>query len=424
MAKTNPFEDTMKRLQKVIKTCGTLPKDLCDIDIDDMNVLKSPKRSLFVNFPIKTKKGLQVIHGYRVQFNDALGPTKGGIRFHPEVDNDEVTALAFWMTLKNSLLDLPYGGAKGGITIDPSEFSEEELEHISREYIRQIHQFIGPRIDIPAPDVYTNPKIMGWMMDEFEKIKGEHLPGVITGKPLAIGGSQGRSYSTAMGGFYVLREAMDAYDLDPFKSTVAIQGFGNAGNNMAKILAEHGYKIVAVSDSKGGIFDPDGLNIEAVIKHKDKTRAVKDFTGAKNIGQSDILTLNVDVLIPAALENAITSENANDVKAKIILELANGPITSEADEILNKKDIVVLPDILSNAGGVTVSYYEWVQNNTGEYWEEKTVLEKLDAKMSKVFHELHDKYVKPADIDFRTAAYMKSITRVLKAEEARGRVFL
>lgn len=422
ISKTNAFQDTLNRLSGVLKTCGTLPNDLCNISEDALKVLKQPKRSLYVNFPFKSKKGLKVIKGYRVQFNDALGPTKGGLRFHPDVDPDEVNALAFWMTLKNSLLELPYGGAKGGIAINPRDFDEDELEQISREFIRQIAAFIGPKTDIPAPDVYTNPKVMGWMMDEYEKLTGRHEPGVITGKPLLIGGSQGRSYSTAMGGYFVLREAMQRYDLNPAKSKVAIQGFGNAGSNMAKIIAKEGYNVVAVSDSKGGIYDEDGLNIEAVIKHKNNTGSVQDFKGAKNVSNEELLTLDVNVLVPAALENAITKDNANDIKARLVVELANGPVTREADKILHKNDVVVLPDILANAGGVTVSYYEWVQNGIGELWDEKLVLEKLDERMTRIFSVLHDQYVKRMDIDFRTAAYMKSISRILQAEKDRGRI--
>jgi len=351
-----------------------------------------------------------------------LGPTKGGIRFHQEVDFDEVKALALWMTLKNSLLGLPYGGGKGGVTINPKEFSQEELEQISREYIRQIHKFIGPRIDIPAPDVYTNPQIMGYMMDEYEKIKKEHNPGVLTGKPLSIGGSEGRSYSTAMGGVYVLRELIKEQEINVKECSVAIHGFGNAGMNMARILDKEGYVIVAVSDSKGGIYDPNGLDVKKVIAHKQKTKSVKDFTDSKNITNEELIELDVNVLVPASLSNIITKTNVEKVKAKIIVELANGPVESDADDILFKKGVIVLPDILSNAGGVTVSYFEWMQNLSGDVWTEEEVIEKLDKKMTATYKELSEKYVKAHKISFRTAAYIKAISRVIQAEKDRGRI--
>ncbi|RLG13447.1 MAG: glutamate dehydrogenase [Candidatus Nanohalarchaeota archaeon] len=414
MNQINPYNDAIECLGEVAERYN--------IDEKDIEILKHPKKILMVNFPVHTSKGLKVISGYRVQYNDALGPTKGGLRFHPHVDIEGVKALAFWMTLKNAILDLPYGGAKGGITIDPQEFTEHDLEEISREYIRQIHLFIGPAKDIPAPDVYTNPKIMGWMMDEFGKIKGEHVPAMITGKPLSIGGSQARSYSTAMGGFFVLREALAKYKINPLQTKTAIHGFGNAGMNLAKIMDSNNMTVVAVSDSKGGIYNENGLNIESLIKHKKETRSVVDFAGAKPLTNNDILELNVDILVPAALENAITKSNAGNINAKIILELANGPITFKADKILYEKKIVVLPDILANAGGVTVSYFEWMQNLYGARWTEEEILKKLDDRMKTAFDELYDNYVSESYVDFRTAAYVYAIKKIIQAEKDRGRI--
>ena len=410
----NPYDDAMGRITEVAERYN--------IDEKDIEILKHPKKILMVNFPVHTSRGLKIISGYRVQYNDALGPTKGGLRFHPHVSITEVKALAFWMTLKNALLDLPYGGAKGGITIDPRGFTQRDLEEISREYIRQIHSFIGPAKDIPAPDVYTNPKIMGWMMDEFGKIKGEHVPAVITGKPLSIGGSQARSYSTAMGGFCVLREALAKYKINPLQTKTAIQGFGNAGMNLAKIMNSNNMTVVAVSDSKGGIYDKNGLNIKSVINHKNETGSVVNFTGAKNITNNDILELNVDIVVPAALENVITQKNVQNINAKIILELANGPITRKADKMLYEKKIIVLPDILANAGGVTVSYFEWMQNLYGARWTEEEILKKLDNRMKNAFDELYDNYVSESYVDFRTAAYAYAIKKIIQAEKDRGRI--
>ncbi len=420
MAELDPFEDAIERLLEIARTCGSMDEG-CIFTEKDMQFFRSPKRVIQVNFPVKTRNGTRVIHGYRVQFNDSLGPTKGGLRYHPKVDLSEVNALAFWMMIKNALLDLPYGGAKGGLAIDPKEFTDEELEQISREFIRQIHQFIGPNIDIPAPDMYTNPKVMGWMMDEYCKIKGEHFPGVITGKPLSIGGSQARSYSTAMGGVYVLEEAVKEYDLEP-PSHVAIQGFGNAGMHVARILREKGYKIIAVSDSKGGICNEKGFDIPALIKHKKRTGKVAGFEGAKEISNEELLEIPTDILIPAALENVITKKNAGKIKAKMICELANGPITRSADKVLNSKGTVIIPDVLFNAGGVVVSYFEWMQNLQGDRWTEEEVLKRLKARMSSAFKTLDQDYVKKSDLDLRNAAYLHAIKRLLQAERDRGRI--
>ncbi|MBN1544273.1 Glu/Leu/Phe/Val dehydrogenase [Candidatus Woesearchaeota archaeon] len=418
MEKVNPFEDTLQRLKALTRYSG---KDGVRFSPDDLRVLESPKRTLIVNFPVRFRDGsIRIINGYRVQYNDARGPTKGGIRFHPKVDIEEVKALALWMALKTAVLDLPYGGAKGGITINPKETSADDLEDVSREFIRQIHMFVGPTKDVPAPDVYTNPQVMAWMLDEFEKIKGEKLPGLITGKPVELGGSLGRDVATAQGAAYVFREAAEEYDL-PAGATVAVQGFGNAGMNIAKILSSWGYRIVALSDSKGGIYNENGFNVSEVESFKEKNGSLADFPKAQKVTNEELLLLPVQVLVPAALENQITKENAAKVRAGMVLEVANGPVTREADDILHRNDVVVLPDILSNAGGVTVSYFEWVQNNQGYYWSEQEVTEKLERKMVAAFREVHE-LVKRLDIDHRTAAYITAINRIIDAEKKRGNI--
>ncbi|MGC9122890.1 MAG: Glu/Leu/Phe/Val family dehydrogenase [Thermoplasmata archaeon] len=409
----NPFKIAQEQLDRAAKIMG--------LDPQIHQFLREPMRVLEVTIPVKMDDGTtKVFKGFRVQYNDARGPTKGGIRYHPQETLDTVKALAAWMTWKTAVVDLPYGGAKGGIICDPKNMSKGELERLSRGYIRAIAKFIGPERDIPAPDVYTTPEIMAWMMDEYSKIVGYNAPGVITGKPIEVGGSLGRGDATARGGMYVLREAAKKIKLDLSKATVAIQGFGNAGQYAHKLVTEmFGSKIVAVSDSKGGIYNPDGLKFEEVLNHKEKTGSVINFPGAKNITNAELLELNVDVLIPAALENQITEKNADNIKAKIVLELANGPTTPEADIILYKKGILDLPDFLANAGGVTVSYFEWVQNINGYYWTAEEVYEKLDKKMTKAFWdvmETQEKY----KVCPRTAAYIVSIKRVADAVKARG----
>ncbi|OYT34752.1 MAG: glutamate dehydrogenase [Candidatus Aenigmarchaeota archaeon ex4484_52] len=414
MNKINVFEDAINRLKNIAKKAN--------VKQEDVEILEHPKKTTIVNFPVKTSKGLKIFNGYRVQYNDALGPTKGGIRFHPNVDLSEVNALALWMTLKNALLDLPYGGAKGGIAIDVKKFTEMDLENVSREFIRQIHMFVGPAIDIPAPDVYTNPRIMGWMMDEYNKIKAQHIPGIITGKPLSIGGSHIREFSTALGCFYIIEEAVKKYNLDISKTKIAIQGFGNAGSHIARILFENKYNIVAVSDSKGGICNFDGLNIKNLIKHKIATGSVINFEEGKKKSNEELLELNVDLLIPSAIENVINTENADRIKAKMIFELANGPITNKAEEILEKQNTIIIPDILVNAGGVSVSYFEWKQNLQGVQWSEKKVLKKLNKRMKNAFNNIFENYVKKQNISFRDASYIYAINKILEAEKAKGRI--
>ena len=361
----------------------------------------------------------KIFKGFRSQHNDALGPHKGGIRFHPDVSRDEVKALSFWMTMKCAVVGIPLGGGKGGVIVNPKELSVVELEKLSRGYIRAIYKYIGPTQDIPAPDVYTTPQIMAWMMDEYEKLTGEHAPGVITGKPLHLGGSEGRGFATAQGGVYVLREAVKKMGMNPSETKVAIQGFGNAGSFMAKILSEDGYKIVAVTDSRGGAMNMDGLDIAAVEAHKAANKSVVGAPGTITVSNDDILELDVDVLVPAALENVITEANAVNVKAKVIIELANGPVTPEADKILHKSGVVFVPDILSNAGGVTVSYFEQVQNAMNFYWTEKEVLEKLEPIMTQAFADVWERKER-YNVDMRTAAFIRAIERVREGMLARG----
>ncbi|CAA7603390.1 Glutamate/leucine/phenylalanine/valine dehydrogenase signature [Acididesulfobacillus acetoxydans] len=384
-------------------------------------LLKEPKRTLTVLVPVKMDNGgIKVFTGYRVVHNDALGPGKGGIRFHPEVSLDEVKALATWMTFKCAVVGISYGGAKGGVMVDPKQLSRSEMERLSRAYVQAIAPLIGPEKDIPAPDVNTNPQIMSWMMDEFSIIQQHNSFGVITGKPLIIGGSAGRVPATAQGMVYVLEEAMQALKLTLEGANVVIQGYGNAGSYAAKILFDKKAKIVAVSDSQGGIYNPKGLNPFKISEHKAATGSVINYLGAKTITNAELLTLPCDVLVPSALENQITDQNAAGIKAKIIIEAANGPTTPEADRILVDKGIWVVPDILANAGGVTVSYFEWVQNNMGYYWAEEEVEKHLRRIMKEAFHRVYDLYREYPDIDMRAAAYMLAVKRVSEAMQVRG----
>ena len=408
----NPYEVFLRQLERGASVLG-LPEHVVD-------VLREPERVIEVSIPVRMDDGtVRVFKGWRSEHNTALGPAKGGIRYHWNVTKEEVIALSAWMSIKNALLDLPYGGGKGGVRVNPKQLSCGELERLSRGFIDKIYKYIGPDQDVPAPDVYTNPKIMAWMMDEYEKLVGRKSPGVITGKPLILGGSKGRKYATAIGGFFVLREALKLNETDFDGKTVAIQGFGNAGSFMGRFLYEHSAKVVAVSDSKGGIYNPKGLPIPEVIRCKKRTGTVVDFPGAENITNEELLTLDVDILVPAALEGVITEKNADRVKAKYIVELANGPVTPEADEILYGKGVFILPDILANAGGVTVSYFEWIQNRMGYYWDEEEVVEKLDKKMSRAFKEVHTA-MEEYGINSREASYTVALKRVVEALEARG----
>ncbi|MDP3766352.1 MAG: Glu/Leu/Phe/Val dehydrogenase [Nanoarchaeota archaeon] len=412
MEKDNVCINCYNQIDKVSK--------LLNLGQAELDILTIPKRILTFSYPVKLDSGdIRYFTGYRVQFNDARGPTKGGIRFHPEVNLEEIKTLAFLMTLKCAVVNLPYGGAKGGVMVEPKRFSEEELEKISRGYIREINGFIGSDVDIPAPDVNTDAKIMAWMLDEYEKLKGRHAPATITGKPIALGGSKAREFSTSMGGAYVLHELADNFDMKPKKTSVAVQGFGNVGMNIARILHEWGYKVVAVSDSKNGIFNKDGLNIKDVINHKQKTGQLSKFKNSKNISNEELLELKTDVLIPAALEDQITKKNANKIKAKLILEMANRPITPEADNILLEKNIFVMPDILANAGGVVVSYFEWVQNSQNFYWTEQLVLERLKMYMTDAVKEL-SKVCTDFKCDMRASLYINAVKKILEAERLRG----
>lgn len=408
----NPYEIVQKQIDKAAK--------LLDLPQNVVEILKRPKRVLSVNFPVRLDDGtIEIFEGYRSQHNDALGPTKGGIRFHPDVTLDEVKALSMWMTFKCAVVGLPFGGGKGGVIADPRKLSQAEKERLSRAFIEAIADFIGPDKDIPAPDVYTNPQVMGWMMDEYSKINRKYSPAVITGKPLSIGGSEGRNEATARGCVILIQEALKELCLPVENTTVAIQGFGNAGQIAAKLLDELGCKIVAISDSSGGIYDSKGLNIQEVIECKTKGPIIEYKNVEKRITNEELLELDVDVLVPAALENVITSQNAERVKAKIIAEAANGPCTPGADEILSKKGTLVIPDILANAGGVTVSYFEWVQNLANYYWSEKEVNERLHEKMVKAYEEVRD-MSKEYSVDRRTGAYMVALIKITKAMEARG----
>jgi glutamate dehydrogenase (NADP+) len=381
---------------------------------DTLERLRLPKSSLKVSIPVRMDDGsLRTFRGYRVRYDDSCGPTKGGIRFHPNVDADEVQSLAFWMTFKTAALGLPFGGGKGGVTVDPKELSTLELERLSRGYIDQIADFIGPEIDIPAPDVATNELVMGWMMDQYGTIVRRIEPAVITGKPISMGGSAGRATATSDGAFDVIATLRDDLGLED-GATVAIQGFGNAGAQLATLLADDGFKVVAVSDSRGGVHDPDGLDVAAV-----RERKASDGQVGEDISGEELLALEVDLLIPAALEDAITKHNADDVRARVVVEVANGPVTGEADEILAGRDVTVVPDILANAGGVTVSYYEWAQNRSGLRWEADDVREKLRARMVKETEAIAE-LAKDDDLDLRTAAYAHALARLDEAVVAKG----
>ncbi len=411
MPKINPFRNALRQLDKAAQ--------LMNLDPEVHARLSKPKREIHVSLPVRLDDGrLKVFEGYRVQYDNSRGPCKGGIRFHPATDINEVKALAFWMTFKCAVVNIPMGGGKGGVTVDPHQLSSRELESLSRTFVKSLANDLGPTKDIPAPDVYTNPQIMAWMMDEYCQVKGEYLPAMITGKPLAVGGSEARGYSTAQGGVSVILQLAKKLGLKK-GATVVIQGFGNAGSFMAEILQKKGYRIVAVSDSKGGIYSAQGLPVVKVREHKKKNRSVINFPGAKTITNKQLLELKCDLLVPAALENVLTKENAGKVKAGAIVELANGPTTPEADEKLAKKGIIVCPDILSNAGGVTVSYFEGVQNTMNYYWTEAEVLAKLEKIMVDNFNAVWANS-QEYHCDLRTAAYILAAGRLAEAMKLRG----
>jgi glutamate dehydrogenase (NADP+) len=413
--------DANQRLEQALKYTS--------ISDDAVETLKFPQTSLTVSIPVRMDDGaLKIFQGYRVRYDDTRGPGKGGVRYHPHVSLDEVQSLAFWMTFKCAALNLPFGGAKGGITVNPKELSRMELERLSRGYIDAIADFIGPDVDILAPDVYTNAMIMGWMMDQYSIIKRQICPAVVTGKPVSMGGSLGREAATAMGAFFVIESTLPKFDRHPSTTTVAVQGFGNAGAIIAELLFRAGYKVVAVSDSQGGIYSKNGLDIPSLRQFKDASRGVKALycdstvchTAAEDVlTNAELLTLDVDILVPAALENQITEANADAVRAKLIYEVANGPITSAADRILTDKGIYVFPDILVNAGGVTVSYFEWVQNRSGLYWTLAEINQRLKLR---IVEEAESIWLIARDlsIDLRTAAYVHALTRLGEAISAKG----
>lgn len=413
------FKNAKAQLQKALDTVE-FPQDAAEI-------LEHPKQVVEVSIPVRMHNGeLKIFTGYRVLYNSILGPGKGGIRFHPVVNKEEVQSLAFWMTFKTAVIGLPFGGGKGGVTVDPKKLNKQEVEKLSRGYIRELYDNIGPEIDIPAPDVYTNETIMGWMNDEYNKIARHKVPAMITGKPLSLGGIRGRDKATAQGAFYVIVETLK--EKQTKNMTVAIQGFGNAGYHLACMLHNEGFKIVAVSDSKGGIYAKQGLEPEKIMETK-KAKGMIDGMYCKgdvcddidhdHVSNEELLELDVDILIPAAIENQLTKDNAENIKAKYIFEVANGPTTPEADDIFEKKGIVVVPDILTNAGGVTVSYFEWVQNKTGEMWELDRVNTKLKEMMLNATKDVK-KEAEKHNVSMRTASYITALNQITEAIKAQG----
>jgi glutamate dehydrogenase (NADP+) len=421
VAESGLFADARQRLDAALR--------YVTLTDDALEYLRHPKSSLTVSIPVRMDDGsLKVFQGYRVRYDDTRGPTKGGVRYHPNVSLDEVQSLAFWMTFKCAVLDLPYGGGKGGITVDPKLLSKMELERLSRGYINAIADFIGPDVDILAPDVYTNAMIMGWMMDQYNVITRQINGAVVTGKPIAMGGSVGRDTATGMGAFWVIDALAPRLGLVPEQTTVAVQGFGNAGAVLAEALAQAGYRIVAVSDSQGGIYAPQGLDVSSIRQYKESTRSIKavycegsvcNIVEHETISNEKLLELEVDILVPAALENQITEANAARIKAKYIFEVANGPTTSAADAILEQLGITVFPDILVNAGGVTVSYFEWVQNRSGLYWSESEVERQLKQRMVAATDQLWQ-MAQQQGASMRSAGYALALQRIGEAIAAKG----
>lgn len=407
----DPFGNYLKQLEKVDK--------VLKLDKNIYQKLQKPDRVLKADLKVKLdNKKTKVFKAFRSQFNDALGPYKGGIRFHPDVSESEVKALSAWMTFKCSVVGLPLGGGKGGVIVDSHKMSEGEVERLSRAYVRAFYKNLGPTKDVPAPDVYTNSQIMSYMLDEYEKLVGEHAPGMITGKPLALGGSKGRSYSTAKGAYFVLKNLEKSLFKNLGKK-VAIEGFGNAGGQLAEMLFADGYKVIAVSDSRGAVLNEKGLDINKLSGHKKNTGSVSNFADAKNIKKEELFFVNADILVPAALENSINKEMVPNIKAKVIIEVANGPVTPEADDLLEARGATVVPDILANAGGVAVSYFEQVQNAMNYYWEEGEVMEKLE-KLMNVATDNVVKAKKEYNISMRNSAYVVAVKRVVEAIKYRG----
>lgn len=391
-----------------------------DLDENIIEILRKPRRILSVNFPVRMDNGrIMVFQGFRSQHNNALGPYKGGVRYHPNVTVDEVKALSMWMTWKCAIAGIPYGGGKGGITVDPKKLSKTELEKLSRGYFSMIAEIVAPDRDIPAPDVYTDSQVMAWFMDEYSRMVGHNAFGIVTGKPILIGGSLGRDTATARGLAFVVEAAAKKMNIDLHQATASVQGYGNAGSFSHKFLDELGAKVVAVSDSKGGIHNPKGLKFQEVEAHKKKTGTVLNFPGSETITNEEVLEADVDILVPAALENQITAKNASKIKAEIVAEAANGPTTPEADDLLFKKGTTVIPDVLANSGGVSVSYLEWVQNLQNLYWTAEEVDQRLRSIMAKAFGEVWDTTHK-YNVDMRLGAYAYAISKVSTAMKLRG----
>lgn len=421
MPTTDVFSDAIQRLDRAF--------EYARIDEEAVEKLRHPKAILQVSIPVRMDDGsLRVFEGIRVRHDDTRGPTKGGIRYHPSVSLDEVKALAFWMTCKCAVVGIPYGGAKGGVIVQPKELSRLELERLSRGFIRQIADFIGPDTDIPAPDVYTNAMVMGWMMDEYSKIHRKHIPAVITGKPIPLGGSLGRDDATGRGGYYCVKQVEKHRGWTPSKVRVAVQGFGNVGQSVARLLHADGYRVVAVSDSHGGIYRPEGFDVPSLIRTKNEARELRavychgalcETVEAATVTNEELLELDCDLLVPAALENQITAENVDRIRAPVIVEMANGPTTSRADAALAERGVLVVPDILANAGGVTVSYFEWTQNRQGYYWTVDQVHRRLHEIMAREFMAVCD-FAAERAIDLRTAAYAHALNRIGTAIEAQG----
>jgi len=411
-SKFNPWQMSLSQLDEVAKKIN--------LDENIHQILRHPKRCLTVSIPIQMDNGkIKVFTGFRVQHNVNRGPAKGGIRYHPEVTLEEIKALAMLMTWKCAVVGIPYGGAKGGIICDPRKLSLKELERLTRRYVSEIISFIGPEKDIPAPDVNTNPQIMAWIMDTYSMDVGYSVPGVVTGKPISIGGSLGRNIATARGVMFSLMNAAKKFKIDPFEKTIAIQGYGNVGGNLAYLLNQQGYKIIALSDVEGGIYNSKGLDPRKVSIALKKSGSVISFKGADKITNQELLTMDCDILIPAALENQIDEDNADKIRAELIVEAANGPITPEADKILEEKGIFVIPDILANAGGVTVSYFEWVQGLQAYFWTEREVNLKLRDIMQKAFDNVY-RISEERKVSMRKAAYILAIERVAEATRVRG----
>jgi len=409
----NPYEMFVKQVDEATPFLTVEPEYI--------EILKYPKEVMEVSIPLRLDDGgVKVLKGWRSHHNNALGPYKGGVRYHPNVSREEVIALSSWMTIKCATAELPYGGGKGGVSVNPRDLSPAEVERLSRGYAMAISRFMGTDIDIPAPDVYTNPQIMSWFVDTYEKIHGKSEPSCYTGKPVEAGGSLGRGDATSRGGMYVLRELLKEQGLLGKDLTVAVQGFGNVGGFAHKLIASDlGLKIVAASDSRGGAYNPNGLEYGAVRKHKTDTGSISGFAEAERVSNEELLELDVDILVPSALEGVITAANASKIKAKVVLELANGPTTPEADEILSDMGVIVVPDVLANAGGVTVSCFEWIQGRTGDYWTEEEVHQKLDMKLTTAFHQIW-KIKQEFGIRMRQAAYVRAISRIVGAMRFKG----